>query len=92
MLNPAQRDELMALMHTWGRFYELTSDGETWTATRRADPGTVLTAPTCEALKIAIRADCATDSDGSYWVETCSGPPYIVRPPQLPLRIRNSGT
>lgn len=96
MLGEADREQLTRLRWIWDKQYEINTNGETWTATPHRDPETALTEPTQKALWLAIQDDnakrkAAAGTPEGYWVETASGPPYHVRPPQLPPRFRNSG-
>ena len=94
MLSGEDREQLMRLRWLWEKSYDISTDGETWTATRHADPDVVLSEPSSQKLWLAIKDDNAqrkaeTGRSG-YWVETCSGPPYWVATPPAP-RFRNSG-
>jgi hypothetical protein len=93
-LGEADREQLIRLRWLWEKSYDISTDGETWTATRQDDPDVVLTASSSQALWLAIKDDNAKrkaeTGRGGYWIETCSGPPYFVAAPPRP-RFRNSG-
>jgi hypothetical protein len=94
MLGEADREQLIRLRWLWEKSYDISTDGETWTARRQDDAEVVLTESSSQALWLAIKADNArrkaATGRGGYWVETCSGPPYFVATPPRP-RFRNSG-
>jgi hypothetical protein len=93
-LSREDREQLIRLRWLWEKSYDISTDGETWTATRQADPAVVLTESSSHKLWLAIKDDNAArkaeTGRGGYWVETCSGPPYFVATPPAP-RFRNSG-
>jgi hypothetical protein len=72
--------------------YDISTDGMEWVARRRAEPGTLLTPPTSDSLRLAIREDCCKASDGGYWIESASGPPFYVAPLPATARIPISST
>ena len=94
MLGEADREQLIRLRWVWEKSYDISTDGETWTATRQDDTDAVLTASSSQELWQAIKDDNAKRKAGTgrggYWIETCSGPPYFVATPSRP-RFRNSG-
>ena len=93
-LTADQREQLIRLRWLWEKSYDISTDGETWTATRLAGPEVVLTESSSRALWQAIKDDNArrkaATGRGGYWIETASGPPYFVATPPAP-RFRNSG-
>ena len=76
MLNDTDREQLAQLRRLWEMHYDISTDGTEWVARRRAEPGTVLTRPTSDSLRLVIREDCCKASDGGYWIDTASGPPF----------------
>jgi hypothetical protein len=94
-LGEADREQLMRLRWLWEKSYDISTDGETWTATRHDDPDVVLTESSSQKLWLAIKDDNAKrkaeTGRGGYWIETASGPPYFVAAPPAPRRFRNSG-
>lgn len=93
-LTAEQREQLIRLRWLWEKGYDISTDGETWTAKRLDDPEVVLTEPSSQKLWLALKDDNARrkaqTGRGGYWIETCSGPPYFVATPPAP-RFRNSG-
>ena len=57
MLGEADREQLMRLRWLWEKSYDISTDGETWTATRQDDADAVLTASSSQALWLAIKVD-----------------------------------
>jgi hypothetical protein len=91
MLSSGDREqELAQLKRLWEMHYEMSTDGVDWVAKRRSGPGTVLTRPTSDSLRMAIRHDCCKADSGGYWIETMSGPPYYVAPLPATVRVPNS--
>jgi hypothetical protein len=93
-LTAEQREQLIRLRWLWEKGYDISTDGETWTARSHAEPDVVLTESSSAALWQALRDDNArrkaATGRGGYWIETASGPPYFVATPPAP-RFRNSG-
>src|SRR5215831_13718057 len=59
MLGEADREQLIRLRWLWEKSYDISADGETWTATRRDDADVVLTASSSQALWLALKDDNA---------------------------------
>ena len=93
-LSSGDKEQLIRLRWLWEKSYDISTDGETWTARSQAEPDVVLTESSSAALWQALRDDNArrkaATGRGGYWIETCSGPPYFVATPPAE-RFRNSG-
>jgi hypothetical protein len=93
-LTAEQREQLIRLRWLWEKGYDISTDGDTWTARPHAEPDVLLTESSSAALWQALRDDNArrkgATGRGGYWIETASGPPYFVATPPAP-RFRNSG-
>jgi hypothetical protein len=94
VLSREQMQQLIQLRWLW-KGYTVNCDGATWTAFRDTDPDALLTADDHRELWRMIKVDngirVESGSRSGYWVETCSGPPYYVKPGSVPFRGRNSG-
>src|ERR1044071_10190123 len=90
-LSSEDKEQLIRLRWLWEKSYEISTDGETWTARRLAGPELVLTEPSSHRLWLAIKDDNARrkaeTGRGGDWIETSRGPAdFLAAPPPPPVQ------
>jgi hypothetical protein len=82
VLTAEQGLELNYLKLTWDRFYDITYDGTTWSATPKGTQD-VLHADSRDQMRTVLMMDAQGRSRRpGRWIERASGPPYFVAIPE----------